>query len=198
MLFRDWWRIETPCGHVELELDDAGVALSDERELDETNNVLDTLTYGIENRDPKITRAIVEVYAQAHAEQFPPGLALSSLEVRDIDPLRPAMIRYLEQQVAVGRIRLYEDDVVLAKIDVLEPLKYVPQPVVPEKTTFIGVRLRNQANEPIKHTWLRLHLPDGSERTEQTNSDGEVYITGIAVEGMTKVEFLDFDEDAIV
>ena len=89
----------------------------------------------------------------------------------------------MEQQVAVGRIRLYEDDVVLAKIDVLEPLKYVPQPVVPEKTTFIGVKLEDEAGHPIQGIRLRLRLPDGDIQERTTNSDGEVYIDGIVVEG---------------
>lgn len=194
MLFRDWWRIETPYGHVELELDDAGGAPSDERELDETTNILEALTYGIENRDPKITRAVVEVYVQAHAEQFPSGLSLSSLAVRDVDPLRPSMIRYLEQQVAVGKIRLFEDDVILAKIDVLEPLKYVPQPVVPEKTTFIGVKVVDHKGKPIKKARLRFHLPDGDVKERTVDSEGEVYIDGIAVEGMAMVQLIDLSD----
>lgn len=177
MLFRDWWRIPTPYGYVELELDEPGNAPTDELELDETANVLDVLTYGIENRDPRITNAIVELYAQAHPERFPPGLALSSLSVRDIDSLRPSLIRYLEHQVAAGTIRLYEDDVAITQIDVIEPI--ARSAAIP-RTTWIEFQLVWAGTEEgVGGVGFSVTLPNGRKMPMATKSDGVARIESI-------------------
>ncbi|MGE5787185.1 MAG: hypothetical protein ACM3ZE_21505, partial [Myxococcales bacterium] len=194
MMLRDWWRIQTPYGYVELELAEAGASPVSETELAEAENVLDVLTYGVENRDPRITNALLEAYAQSHPESFAPGLALSSLSVRDIDPMRPLLIRYLQHQVAAGTIRLYEDDVVATTIDVLEPLKYVPQPVVPEKATFVGVRLVDQDGEPVTNSRIRIRLPDGDIWSGRTNDAGEVMLKELSLAGIAEVTLLDFPD----
>jgi hypothetical protein len=62
-----------------------------------------SLTSGVENRDPRITKIIVKIYAHFHPEYFPPGMSLDFLETCDIDPIRPQLIDFLETNV--GAIR---------------------------------------------------------------------------------------------
>src|SRR5512145_2874779 len=130
MLYRDWWRIETDYGFVELELDEAGVPLTDEQDIDETNKVLSTLLYAIKTQNPRVMRAVLEVYAQFHPERFPPGLSLYGLETRDIDPVREVLCGFLEEQVEAGYIRLFEDEIVMSPIERVAKLQYAPQPIV--------------------------------------------------------------------
>lgn len=192
MLLRDWWRIPTPYGYVELELEVAGGALEDELAQHETESVLDVLTFCLEHRDPRITRAILEIYAQLNPQEFPPGLALDCLASQQGNKLAQTLIRFLERRVTDGTIRLYEDEVVLTKTDVLIPAAKQTQPPVPEQTTFIGIRLEDADGFPIQASRLRLRLPDGNVKEMRTDGNGAVFVDGIAVSGTAKVEFLDF------
>ena len=130
MFFRDHWRIETTVGWIELELDEEGEPLTDEEEIWETDCILFRLKYAVKNRDPRVTKAIIEVYSEFHPERFPPGIVPTSISPHAIDDLRPEMIDFLEDEVETGRIRLYDDDVVMTKVDRTEKIKHTPQPIV--------------------------------------------------------------------
>ena len=197
MSFGFWWRILTPFGYVEVEFDEAGGAITDPEESDESHQVLMILTSGVENRDPRITKVIVKIYAQFHPEYFPPGISLDSLETRDIDPIRPQLIDFLETKTEEGYLRLYDAEVVIAKVDIVEAVesKYAPQPLVEEQTHFIDVILKDQDGQPVINSRVRITLPDGSEPiTSKTNNRGQLRLENLAVGGNAKIELLDFNE----
>ena len=197
MSFGFWWRILTPFGYVEVEFDEAGGAITDPEESDESHQVLMILTSGVENRDPRITKVIVKIYAQFHPEYFPPGISLDSLETRDIDPIRPQLIDFLETKTEEGYLRLYDAEVVIAKVDIVEAVesKYAPQPLVAEQTHFIDVILKDQDGQPVINSRVRITLPDGSEPiTSKTNNRGQLRLENLAVGGNAKIELLDFNE----
>ncbi|MGC4063414.1 MAG: OmpA family protein [Polyangiaceae bacterium] len=71
---------------------------------------------------------------------------------------------------------------------------YTPQPVVPEKESFIGVHVTDQDGKPVAGTRVRVTLPDGDVRIGRTNRDGALKITGFSQDGMAHIELLDFNE----
>ena len=165
MRFCSWWRILTPFGYVEVELDEEGGALTDSQECDESDQVLEILTYGVENRDPRITKAVVQIYAQFEPHDFPQGIDLGTLETREIDPIRPTLCAFLEKKTKQGHLRLYDAEVVMAKVEIVEKVesKYAPQALVDEQTHFIDVVLKDQDGEPVINSRIRITLPDGSD-----------------------------------
>lgn len=74
-----------------------------------------------------------------------------------------------------------------------DPLSgYTPEPAVPDKETFIGVVLKDQDDEFVVNSRVQITLPDGDVKLGRTNSVGEVMIRGFALDGMAKIELLDF------
>jgi outer membrane protein OmpA-like peptidoglycan-associated protein len=196
MGFSSFWRIETEVGYVEVELDFEGGPLTDPEDIFDSQGAVDQLTYAIENRNPRTTAVVLEIYAQLHPERFPPGLSLKSLDTRDIDPMRSELMRFIEDAVESGILRVFSAEPIMGRMpdEFDEAPVYEPQPLVPEKESFIGVRVKDQDGKPVPNTQVRITLPDGDVRYGRTNRDGVLKVTGFTVDGMAQVEFLDFSE----
>src|SRR5512138_3252928 len=67
-----------------------------------------------------------------------------------------------------------------------------PQDSVDEKLTFIGVILKDQDDEPVVNSRVRIKLPDGDIKNGRTNAAGEVMVKGFVLDGMAEIELLDF------
>jgi outer membrane protein OmpA-like peptidoglycan-associated protein len=196
MGFSDFWRIETEVGYVEVELDFEGGPLTDPEDIFDSQGAVDQLTYAIENRNPRTTAVVLEIYAQLHPERFPPGLSLKRLDTRALDPMRGELMRFIEDAVESGTLRVFSAEPIMGRMpdEFDEAPVYEPQPLVPEKESFIGVRVKDQDGKPVPNTQVRITLPDGDVRYGRTNRDGVLKVTGFTVDGMAQVEFLDFSE----
>ena len=80
-----------------------------------------------------------------------------------------------------------EDARVGATPEHVEKPVYSAQPIVEEKLTYIGVRLVDQHDKPIKFVEIRVKLPDGDIKRTTTNSLGEVMYKDLAKGGMADV-----------
>ncbi|MGC4065217.1 MAG: OmpA family protein [Polyangiaceae bacterium] len=196
MGFSDFWRVETEVGYVEIELDFEGGELTDPEEIFDSQSAVDQITYALDNRNPRTTATVLEIYAQLHPERFPPGLSLNRLETRDIDPMRGELIRFIESAVESGTLRAFTPENIMGRMpdELGEAPVYTPQPVIPEKETFIGVHVTDQDGKPVPGTRVRVTLPDGDVRIGRTNRDGALKITGFSQDGMAHIELLDFNE----
>jgi hypothetical protein len=67
-----------------------------------------------------------------------------------------------------------------------------PQDTVEERLTFIGVILKDQDDEPVPNSRIRIKLPDGDIKNSRTNAAGEVMVKGFALDGIAEIELLDF------
>src|SRR5512133_833120 len=206
MFFRDWWRIETDFGSVMLELDGAdgagggvgadsvGADSAGASDRSETERLLNVLTYGIECRNPRISVAILEVYARRHSIDFTPGTSLDSVPPGAMDHLRPTLIDFLKTEVGAGAIRLREARVPTRKRERTIKFAFAPQPTTREELTFIGVEVKDQDDVPVAGTRVRFELPDGDIKVATTNSEGIARIDGLALPGNAKISLLDFNE----
>src|SRR5512145_426098 len=67
-----------------------------------------------------------------------------------------------------------------------------PQDSVDEKLTFIGVILKDQDDEPVANSRVRIKLPDGDIKNGRTNAAGEGMVKEFVLDGMAEIELLDF------
>ncbi|MGE5788338.1 MAG: hypothetical protein ACM3ZE_27335, partial [Myxococcales bacterium] len=141
MFFRDWWRIETDFGSVMLELNEAGRVEGAGGESAgpsdpfETERLVGELTYGIECRHPRISVAILEVYARRHSIDFTPGTSLDSVPPGAMDHLRPTLIDFLKTEVGAGAIRFREARIPTRKRERTIKFAFAPQPTTREDLT---------------------------------------------------------------
>jgi outer membrane protein OmpA-like peptidoglycan-associated protein len=196
MSFGTHWGIRTDCCNVELELNEDGERLTHPQDIEEAESVVFILSCAVENREPRVTKTVLQIYAQFNPHRFPPGTDLQSLETRDIDPIRSDLIEFIEKCVDRCQLVPYFTEPFLCqpKWEDEPAQKVQPTAVAPvvETAYDIGVHLTDQDKKNVGQFRVRITPPDGSEPIEsKTNSAGEFWVRNLAVPGTAKIELLD-------
>ncbi|MGC4066932.1 MAG: OmpA family protein [Polyangiaceae bacterium] len=186
MFGRDW-ELRTPMGRFRLVRSRGEPSfVPDERDL---LGLLFFFRCALE-RELEARQATLALKAKLEGERYNPQRAehLDSSECR-------ALERWLAFMIQADEVRLEPQAPVRTRVVAArQQTPYTPPKPAEDKEEdhFIGLRLKDQRQQPVRNSRVRITFPDGSQKEAKSNSAGEIFVKGIAVTGDAQIEFLDF------
>jgi hypothetical protein len=188
-MFGSDWELCTPRGRFRL------VRSRGESDFKPTENDLWALLFFAKceiETEPAARRAILALKAKLEGEHFYPHRAdsLDPNECRELES-------WLEFAIETDAIRFEPQVPVRTRVVAAHQQNpYAPpKPAqdAEETPSFIGVRLKDQDDQPVRRSLVRIELPDGSKYTDKTNRDGELRVP-VSVDGEARISLLDHPE----